>query len=302
MQVMDAYFKARPQFAGITSLFGLGVTHTYRIRNVDFNHDGVPDAMGFASLFPQPYAALQMLQNQGNGTFKDVSDELNAHLGLFTNEWDYGTQIRDIDGSGINSYLGGTEHFYKITNNSTNLIVVNDGTGHLYPALADWYDTVRPALNAYVATNMKSYQCNSWVMRFTPYKTASGKFNLLANIRCTAPPSTTEVHVFVNIATQIDLKTMYTRSITVQNRNGSKRIRTFAGDDVIYAGNNGGYCTVDGGLGKNTVVYSGPANNYQITKNSNGSWRVVDKVGEDGTDDLVNIQWIVFTDQTRTLN
>ena len=108
--------------------------------------------------------------------------------------------------------------------------------------------------------------------------------------------------MFVNIATQIDLKTMYTRAITVQNRNGSKRIRTFTGDDVIYAGNNGGYCTVDGGLGKNTVVYSGPANNYQVTKNSNGSWRVVDKVDKDGTDDLVNIQWIVFADQTRTLN
>ena len=302
LQVMDAYFKARPQFAGITSLFGLGVTHTYRIRNEDFNHDGVPDAIGFASLFPQPYAALQMLQNQGSGTFKDVSDELNAHLGLFTNEWDYGTQIRDVDGSGINSYLGGTEHFYKITNNATNLIVVNDGTGHLYPALADWYDTARAALNPYVATNMKSHQCNTWVMRFTPYKTASGKFNLLANIRCTAPPSTTEVHVFVNIATQIDLKSMYTRPITIQNRNGSKKIRTFAGDDVIYAGNNGGYCTVDGGLGKNTVVYSGPAGNYQVTRNSNGSWRVADQVGKDGTDDLGNIQWIVFTDQTRTLN
>jgi hypothetical protein len=303
LQVVDGYFKSRPQFANITSLFGLGVTHTYRIRNDDFNQDGVPDAVAFASLFPEPHAALQMLQNQGNASFRDASDELTASLGLFTNEWDYSTMFRDIDGSGINSYMGGTEHYYKITRNSTNIIVVNDGTGHLYPALADWYDAVGPAMENYLKANLKGYSCaQSWIMRFTPYKTATGKINLLANVRCSIPPSPTELYAFVNIASNIDLKTMFTRSITVQNRNGSKRIRTFAGDDVIYGGNKGGYCRVDGGLGRNTVVYSGPASNYKVSKNSDGSWLVADTVGTDGTDELLNIQWLVFKDKTQKLD
>ena len=108
--------------------------------------------------------------------------------------------------------------------------------------------------------------------------------------------------VLVNVPLQLDVATQFVKPIVVANRNGSKRIRTFAGNDTIYAGNNGGAASVDGGLGTNTVVYSGPSTNYTITPGTGGSWTVKDNVGNDGTDTLVRIQQLYFTDKVMTSN
>jgi len=59
-------------------------------------------------------------------------------------------------------------------------------------------------------------------------------------------------YLLVNIPLRIDIGSHFTRPIVIDNRNGSHRIRTFAGDDRIHSGNNGGFSNVDGGSG--TVV------------------------------------------------
>ncbi len=102
--------------------------------------------------------------------------------------------------------------------------------------------------------------------------------------------------VFVNIPVQLDIAKQFTQPMVVKDRNGSRLIRTFAGDDTIYSGNSGGYATIDGGLGVNTVVYSGPISNYSASSNSNGTWAIADDVGKDGTDTLTRIQRLQFAD------
>lgn len=106
----------------------------------------------------------------------------------------------------------------------------------------------------------------------------------------------------MNIPLQLDIRTQYAKPIAVTNRNGSHLIRTFAGNDTIYSGNDGGYAKVDGGLGTNTVVYSASSTNYSMTRNTDGSWTVKDNVGKDGTDTLVRIQELQFTDKVISLD
>ncbi len=74
---------------------------------------------------------------------------------------------------------------------------------------------------------------------------------------------------------------------------------TFRGsdkDDTFYAV--GGNDTFDGAAGQDTVIFSGPKANYTVTQNTNGSFTVTDSVANrDGTDTLVSIERLQFTDQ-----
>jgi hypothetical protein len=92
---------------------------------------------------------------------------------------------------------------------------------------------------------------------------------------------------------QVNLKTDFRKNITITDRHGSKNIRTFAGDDIIHGGNNGGTCKIDGGLGFNTNIYAGNRANYAVTKISAG-FTIKDTVGNDGTDNVKNIQLLQF--------
>jgi hypothetical protein len=96
---------------------------------------------------------------------------------------------------------------------------------------------------------------------------------------------------FVNVPLQLDITRQFAEAITIANRNGSRRIRTFAGNDTIYlTGRANGGSWIVGGLGINTAVYSGLSGNYSVIRNSDASWTVKDNVGQDGTDTLIRIQ------------
>jgi hypothetical protein len=60
--------------------------------------------------------------------------------------------------------------------------------------------------------------------------------------------------------------------------------------------------TIDGRGGTNTVVFSGPSAQYQVTKRINGSFQIVDlrSGSPDGTDEISNVQLFQFTDVTDT--
>jgi uncharacterized protein (TIGR01370 family) len=59
---------------------------------------------------------------------------------------------------------------------------------------------------------------------------------------------------------------------------------------------------IDGGGGTNTVVYRARSTNYTVTKQTGGSWTVTSSATAEGPDTLRNIQSVVFTDKTITLN
>ena len=149
-------------------------------------------------------------------------------------------------------------------------------------------------VNRFQGTN---YYVGQTVPRFVGYQASGGGLNFVAKLSASKLidglwQSTT---MFVNLPLHINLKTDFRKNITVLDRHGSKNIRTFAGDDTIYGGNQGGTCNIDGGLGTNTIAYVGNRTNYTITKTFTG-FVVTDTVGNDGTDIVKNIQWLKFAD------
>ena len=57
---------------------------------------------------------------------------------------------------------------------------------------------------------------------------------------------------------------------------------------------------IDGGAGKDTVTVSNSISNYSVTKTASG-YTFIDKPGLDGTDTLLNIEAIKFSDKTINL-
>ena len=79
---------------------------------------------------------------------------------------------------------------------------------------------------------------------------------------------------------------------------GSDILQGVAGNDFFYGG--AGNDTIDGGSGFDTALYTGSRASYTITYNSDGSVTVRDNDAgsPDGTDKLVDVEYIGFTDQT----
>ena len=77
---------------------------------------------------------------------------------------------------------------------------------------------------------------------------------------------------------------------------GDDEISGAGGTDFLAGG--GGNDLIDGGAGSDTAVFSGPAANYTVTVQTDGSIQVVDTLGDDGTDTLTNIELLQFTDTT----
>lgn len=67
------------------------------------------------------------------------------------------------------------------------------------------------------------------------------------------------------------------------------------GPDILQGG--AGNDSIDGGSGLDVAVYSGARSNYQITNNSS-SLVLTDATGKDGTDTLINVERLKFTDQS----
>ena len=312
--VGNPYFD-QPAYAGYQSFLGPnGTQSSFRIWTDDFNHDGMMDILVEGEIWSPTLNfqkdILQMFQNAGSYQFADVTDAFNPQFDKNCGDQDAVPQSRDIDGSGINSYLLSTGN-YSISQPPCSYVIVNDGTGSLQTALyqtlngygkqvINWllspYGSPRNQVAAFpgyfIDTN------SSPLIR--AYQTPNGLLNFVAivggGLDPGLNPNAPVTEFFVNIPLQLDVSTQFTRPITIVNRNGSHLIRTFAGDDTIYSGNDGGFATVDGGLGTNTVVYSGPSQNYSPTHNSDGGWTIKDNVGTDGTDTLTRIQRLQFTD------
>jgi len=310
VNVGNPYFNDNPQWAQYVGYVNPhGETHSYHTFLDDFNHDGQLDIVVQDSIYPfAPNGGpniLQMFQNDGSYQFTDVTDLLDPKYDPYTAESDYDPQVRDIDHSGINSYLLAALN-YSTQVAASNYLIVNDGSGNLQPALHETLNRYGQQVVAWLASQPSfaaSHTLSAPQPNVRAYQTADGKLNFVAIVWIrNGTPATLEQYVFVNVPLRLDLPSLFTKPMVVKNRNGSHLIRTFAGDDTIYSGNNGGYSKVDGGLGTNTVVYSGSWKNYSISSNAEGSWVVNDNVGQDGTDTLIRIQRLKFSDTTVALN
>ncbi len=77
---------------------------------------------------------------------------------------------------------------------------------------------------------------------------------------------------------------------------GADTITGNAADNVLTGG--AGNDVLDGQGGFDTAVFSGKFANYALTASANGGWTIKDNVGTDGTDTLVNIESLAFSDRT----
>jgi len=81
---------------------------------------------------------------------------------------------------------------------------------------------------------------------------------------------------------------------TITGTSGNDVLIGGAGDDTLIGG--GGDDFLNGGAGSDTAVFSGSILNYTFVQNGAQSWYVTDHVGTDGTDHLISIQKLKFSD------
>jgi hypothetical protein len=229
------------------------------------------------------------VQNNGNFNFTDVTDKLYPVTTTDVTPIDRTMQKRDIDNSGINSYMMASRHWGQKydgpLSRQSNYLMLNDGTGKLHIALHDEFLTISKSIIAMTASDTDQ------VATFMAYQTTSGKLNYVARIDRTSSDS-----IVVNVPLQYSPTLHYKKNIIISDRNKSKRIRTFAGDDIIHDTNSNTSATIDGGNGTDTVVYSGLSTNYKITKNA--TTFDIENIISGNKDTLKNVERAQFTDKT----
>ena len=75
----------------------------------------------------------------------------------------------------------------------------------------------------------------------------------------------------------------------------ANKIEGSLGNDTLYGGL--GNDTLDGGADTDTALWNFASSQYQLTASTTG-WKVTDKTGVDGTDTLINVEKLQFTDRS----
>jgi len=301
------YFNDKPAYASFVSQWDpYSKTHTSRLWSTDLNQDGLPDVLAGQEIWTGGPAGLQkavfqLLINRGGMTFTDDTDALAPEFSqdAFT---DYSMRLADVDGSGIETLFHASNPvFYDSTDalKQGQYILVNDGTGRLYAAMHDEFRAMRVQIAEFLNPLIPGGGTSKAITpQFIAYRTVAGKLNFVAVVHYFMPNLSPQHRwAFVNVPLGIDLTTDFRRDLTIATRNGSKRIRTFAGNDTIARALADPDCSIDGGLGSNTVVYPGNRSAWIVTKTST---RIVVRpaAGPGGTDTLTRIQSARFDDQT----
>ena len=284
------YFNDKPEYAGFVSQWDpYSKTHTSRLWTTDLNQDGLPDILAGEEIWSSSKggqrAMFQLLINRGGMRFTDDTDALQPEIAK-DGGIDYSVRLVDVDASGIDSmFLSG-------------YLLVNDGTGRLYAALHSEFDGMRSKVVDYAQSQVPSTQLISGLFGFYPYRTKDGRINYVAGM-FTKNRSDLKIsgNVFVNLPLGINLSTDFRRDMTVGSRNGSRNIRTFAGNDTIYRAPGDPDCRIDGGLGNNTMVYPGKRADWVLTR-SGTAITVKPANGSVGTDTLTRVKTAKFDDQT----
>lgn len=304
LEVLTPYMTSRDDFKTVSSHWGLGVTHIYRLWVDDFNHDGKPDILAGTSMWKQePSGAflypsmLQMFQNSGGLKFADVTDTFNKGFPVNSAEIDYDLQIRDIDRSGINSYLS-SGPTYEGDARQQNFILLNDGTGKLYEYKRKEFIDYWADVKAFART--EGYQAS--FAEFHPYLDADGKISFAVEMSLVKErDNQPDRRVIVELPLRLDPKKDFQFDVSVSDRNESLLIRTWAGNDKVYdsGANSLKGAVIDGGLGIDVSRYSGKRGDYdiQIASTTDTLVRsisgVVPKIH---SDTLKNFERLMFSD------
>lgn len=307
------YFNGKPEYQPFESwLDPKSKTHNATIWSTDLNQDGLPDLVAGAQLWGSTRglqkAMLQLLVNKGGMTFEDQTDTLRPEFRI-DGEIDMSARPVDLDGSGIDTLVMGQGRWgidggaMPRTRHGSYLLV-NDGTGRLYAAMDAEFAALGQQVLDFVSRQAGLSVDSRTQPNFFAYRRADGKLNFLAQMTAmrtgTIDPGS-QLFAFVNVPLGIDITTGFKRDLTVATRNGSRNIRTFAGNDTIFRALADPDCRIDGGGGTNTVVYPGRRADWVLTRGSDGVVSVTPVAGG-GTDRLTRIQRARFDDLTLELS
>jgi hypothetical protein len=304
-QVITPYLSTLPQYKDFPSqIGGPGLTHTYRLWADDLNNDGKEDLLAGQSMWSQTNpnypSALQILMNDGTGTFKDATAKLNPDMALNISELDYNPSFVDLDHSGINTYLFSGMISWGSMARQSDYVLLNDGTGRLYVGLHDEFATLAKQVFAYLDM---SYSASSTPPRFVAVPQPDGSLNFVAvvptGVNNSAVNIVQDAYQFLNVPLSYNPTSDFTKNVAVSDRNNSTLIRTWAGDDTFTDVNANSTARIDGGVGKDSITYSHTARTYSITRNGDGSITVA---GNGLTDTLVNMDRLKFSDKEISLH
>jgi len=287
------YFNGKSEYSSFKSAFD-DKTHNYRIWAEDFNNDGKIDLINAAGIWsPQDgwtISKLQMLQNKGGFEFTDKTDLLSQAYDGDKSFIDYSMQFVETDKSGIHSYLLANDNGFN--GKQGNYFLLNDGTGKLYVALhnefLNWSDSI---INYLYDNKLYDPKGSTLSVKFIPYQLSDNSINYLGSIAGN----------LVNFPLSYNPNFDYKKSINIIDRNESKNIRTFAGDDSLNEINRGGETTINLGLGLDTVSYSGSYKSYEINNKTNEI--IIRKINSPLLIDyLQQVERIRFSDQSLALD
>lgn len=277
--IAPLYFDNKQEYQnkGLVSEWS-GLSHGYRVWEDDFNNDGRNDLLVGVGIWSASAgwqkSKLQMLQNQGELQFTDVTDRLGKAYDENSSFVDYSMQMLDLDGSGIKSYLMAGDSYANGVKRSSYLMV-NDGTGNLHAVLHDQFEQWAGGLAA----------------KFIPYQLSDGTINYLVQ---------SSSDVLFNFPIQYNISTDFTQDITIINRNDSLLMRTWAGNDIFYdEGANSANSSINGGLGLDVSIYKNKLSTYLITNLDNGSFSVTSSFLDGSStvrDTLKNVERLQFSD------
>ena len=309
-QIFMPYLGSLARFKDLESIGGKGIPHVYRVFGRELSYDGHMDLLVAQSLWTQANndwpSALQVMLNDGRGKLVDRTEALNPDMPLLKSELGYAPTFIDLDGSGIETMLWDGSFSWGDRKRFSDYLILNDGTGRLYLGLHPEFFQLGTRVTEFLKKIDPGYGTDT-AIRFVGVPQSDGSVNYVAITPSQdglAPGKSVQSYRFINVPLRYDPRRDFVKDVTVSTRNGSQRIRTWAGDDTIFDRDAGATAMIDGGLGRNRVVYAGPSSAYAISRNTDGT-TVVSTTGGSSyprlRDTLRNIQTVQFSDSTVTL-
>ena len=267
-------------------------SHDFRVKSVDFNHDGWLDAVLFSSRTGDDggwhyESRMQFLQNLGNGEFKDVTDTvLIGHDGRAM--LPYAPRIADFDRDGrIDFFVDGASYSDLVQSRVSTAFLLQSDQGQ-------FVDTGRALLS--------------------PLTQPDGSLSTIAVGPDGEPYYIHRQSEFAhNAPTTVSIAKVdfldRDHSETLAGTPQDDQIWGFGGDDTFIASN--GNDLIIGGAGTNVVRIDASLDRFEIvatqvqdpmTQQWSPGYRVRDTADQLGEDLLVGIERLQFTDGVIALN
>lgn len=260
--------------------YSLISSHDIRLRTIDFNNDGLDDV----TLFSYRYNAsnndnehrseIQFLANLGNGLFEDVTEEYRINYDV-TGYVGYYPQISDFNLDGRKDFFTSQPDYFNTHNSST--LLLQNMMGKFVDTQRDLFqESIEIGGQAIIASGPNNQK----------FLISQGTWDWNAS-----------------------LGKIYVQEILFPERESAEfLVGTIASESIYGLGGNDTIVasalddTLDGGSGIDTSVYSGIRTQYSISIGPLTSLIVDNIIDRDGTDSLINIERLQFSDTNVALD